>query len=174
MINTTRRTILKGIAIGTGATATAVSLPTLAGLPLEAELASGHLSATETSLLPTCDLTVERGATHAHEAIEIHNTTASNVRIDSISSESLPRDSGALQIALQVDGADGQEPRILKPGESMQIMLSAHTSQAVFDGQATSLLPNVIAGQITVNSPNPAFNGVIPVTVFDLQVAMAA
>jgi hypothetical protein len=56
----------------------------------------------------------------------------------------------------------------LQAGERLSFEIEAISNNAQEDDLQ---IPNVLAGHVKINSDHPAFNGIIPVTVFDAQVA---
>lgn len=116
------------------------------------------------SSLPICDLTIYKQQSGAKESVSLMNLTDSPVKLDSINPVNLEHVNGSLVVRLN------QVPEgsiTLQAGERLSFEIEAISS----DKHEGTIVPNVLAGHVRVNSDHPAFNGIIPVTVFDGQVA---
>lgn len=158
MINQTRRTLLKGL----GAVAIAPTTAMASGLGSASEAVNQSGSA-----LPVCDLTIYQHQTGSSETITLMNLTGKTVTLDEISPIGLSDIHGSLQVRVNLKERSGV---ILKPGQRLSFDVVASTAHAGPNTHELSV-PNVIAGHVRVKSSHPAFNGIIPVTAFDAQVA---
>ena len=157
MINQSRRSLLKGMAYGTAALATG-------GVSAIAATADRGFDQSLQLALPSCDITIYQQQTVGKEMVSLMNLTDQVVRLDSIKPVGLEHINGSLVVKLN-NVADGS--LVLQPGERLAFEVEA-TSYAKDDGLG---IPNVLAGYVNISSDHPAFNGKIPVTVFDSQVA---
>jgi len=165
MSNTTRRTFLKGLAYGS-----ALSLGGLSSLAI-AKSNSQHSSAG--AGLPSCDIHLLPTQHIGTEILSLFNHTDKNVTIESITRHNLDDNK---YLAIKVDklgNHSGQNTVTLTPGETMEFVVAAISSDnygnTSSDGSVP--IPNVLAGQLKVNSDHLDFSGIIPVTVFDSQAA---
>ena len=92
------------------------------------------------------------------------NLTDQAVTLDDIKPVGLEHINGSLVVKLN-NIPDGK--LVIQPGERLAFEVEA-TSRAIEDGL---VIPNVLVGYVNITSDHPAFNGKIPVTVFDSQVA---
>lgn len=92
------------------------------------------------------------------------NLTDESVTLDTIKPVGLEHINGSLVVKLN-NVADGGV--VIQPRERLVFEVEA-TSHASADDSG---VPNVLAGYVNITSEHPAFNGKIPVTVFDSQVA---
>ena len=92
------------------------------------------------------------------------NLTDQAVTLDSIKPVGLQHINGSLVVKLN-NVADGK--LVLQPGERLafEVEATSHNPDEELG------IPNVLAGYVNITSDHPAFNGRIPVTVFDSQVA---
>ena len=164
MINQSRRTLLKGMGCGMAVAAT--------GGVVSTAMASSAVSATTTSgvaeslqfVTPSCDITIYLQQTVGKEIVSLMNLTDQAVTLDSIKPVGLQHINGSLVVKLN-NVTDGK--LVLQPGERL-----AFEVEATSHHPDTELgIPNVLAGYVNIKSDHPAFNGKIPVTVFDSQVA---
>lgn len=168
MSNTTRRTFLKGLAY--------TSALSLGGISSFAMAKSNALSSDSSKnvALPTCDIHLLPTQNTASETLSLFNHTDANVTIDGIDKVNLDDENKFLVVKVnRLDKQSGQDSVTLAPGETMEFLVSATSSdyQEYSALNASLELPNVLAGQLKVNSDHQAFNGIIPVTVFDSKVA---
>ncbi len=158
MINQSRRNLLKGIAYG--------SALSVGGLSTAAMALSGTNKTKKTSgtALPTCDITIFQQQTSGKEIVSLMNLTDKTITLDSIRPVNLEHVNGSLSVKVNN-----------LPGGTLSIAAGERLS---FDVEATSTIqtdenslqiPNVLAGHLRIKSNHPAFNGIIPVTVFDAQ-----
>ena len=157
MINHSRRTILKSLGYGVALTAGAASSTAWAF----AQKAPQAIP----SALPTCDITILQAQSNGKEMVSIMNLTDKVVTLDEITPVGLEHVNGSLKVNINrvKDGAI-----VLQPSERLSFEV-----EAIGIPQAHNELqiPNVLAGHLKISSDHPAFNGIIPVTVFDAQTA---
>lgn len=159
MINQSRRTILKSL--GYGAALTASGLASSATMAL----ASSAHDKTMISSLPSCDITIYQQQSVGKEIVSLMNLSHKTVTLDSITPVGLEHVNGSLVVKLN-QIANGTIS--LQPGERLSFEIEARS----LDNSNDELqIPNVLAGHLRIKSDHPAFNGIIPVTVFDGQVA---
>lgn len=92
--------------------------------------------------------------------------------IDSINRLNLNNENKFLAIKVnKLDKQAGQYSVTLVLGETMEFKVSDKSSDyQEYNAENSSLeIPNVLAGQLKVNSIHHAFNGSIPITIFDSQ-----
>ena len=163
MINQSRRTVLKGLAYGMAAVATGGAASTV----MAATATTASDAAINQSLqfvLPSCDITIYLQQTVGKEIVSLMNLTDQPVTLDNIKPVGLEHINGSLVVKLN-NVPDGK--LVIQPGERLAFEVEA-TTQAVEDDL---IVPNVLVGYVNITSDHPAFNGKIPVTVFDSQVA---
>ncbi len=159
MINQSRRTILKSL--GYGAALTASGLASSATMAL----ASSAHDKTMMSSLPSCDITIYQQQSVGKEIVSLMNLSDKTVTLDSITPVGLEHINGSLVVKPN-QIANGTIT--LQPGERLSFEIEARS----LDNSNDELqIPNVLAGHLRIQSDHPAFNGIIPVTVFDGQVA---
>ncbi len=162
MLNKTRRTFLKGAAYGS-------ALTVGGGLSSVAFALSSKKQAIEKtyagSALPTCDISIMQQQTMGKEIVSLINHTDKTITLDSITPVGLEHVNGSLVVKINKveDGAT-----TLKAGERLTFEVEAISANIIKDSLP---VPNVLAGHLKINSDHAAFNGIIPVTVFDSQVA---
>ncbi len=160
MINQSRRNLLKGI--GYGITTVA------AGLSSTAAMATFSKSVTEVdrtaSALPTCDITIYQQQTRGKEIVSLMNLTDESITLDKITPVGLEHVNGSLVVKVN----KVNNGVVIKAGERLSFEVEAISANLIQD---SSPIPNVLAGHLKIQSDHPAFNGIIPVTVFDSQVA---
>jgi len=162
MSTTTRRTFLKGLAYSS-----ALSLGGLTSIVM-AKPDGENLSTN--SALPTCDIHLLSTKNSGSETLSLFNHTEANVTIESIERVNLDNESKFLAVKVnKLDKHAGHNSVTLEPGETMDFVVSATSSDYQdYSIENDSLeIPNVLAGQLKVSSDHHAFNGIIPVTVFD-------
>ena len=159
MINQSRRTILKGL--GYGAALSATGLAGSAAMALAPAAQNKAIS----SSLPSCDITIYQQQSVGKEIVSLMNLSHKTVTLDSITPVGLEHVNGSLVVKLN-QVADGAIT--LQPGERLSFEIEAQSNQSDNDDLQ---IPNVLAGHLRIKSDHPAFNGIIPVTVFDGQVA---
>ena len=154
MINQSRRKLIKTLGYGLALTASGVSTLSFAGdSPIQA------------SALPTCDISIFQQQTHGKEIVSLMNLTDKPVTLDAITPVGLEHINGSLRVKLNNvnNGAI-----TIAAGERFTFEIEAiSTAQKYSELQ----IPNVLAGHLQISSDHPAFNGIVPVTVFDAQVA---
>lgn len=155
MINQSRRNILKGMGYGLALSATGISTTALA-------LSS---SQAQKNVLPTCDITIYQQQSSGKEIVSLINVTDQMITLNAIEPVGLEHVNGALQVNLNNISARTIK---LKPGERFSFEIEAISTQNPDDNLP---IPNVLAGHIKVSSDHSAFNGIIPVTIFDHQIA---
>lgn len=163
MINQSRRTLLKGMGYGMAALATGGAAST--AMAATATSASG--AAANQSLqfvMPSCDITIYLQQTVGKEIVSLMNLTDQAVTLDSIKPVGLHHVNGSLVVKLN-NVTNGK--LVLQPGERLafEVEATSHNPDKELG------IPNVLAGYVNITSDHPAFNGKIPVTVFDSQVA---
>ena len=158
---TTRRTFLKGLAY-----TSALSLGGFSSLAM-AKSNTG-------TALPTCDIHMLPTQNTGSEMLSLYNHTDASVTIDGIDKVNLDDENKFLAVKVnKLDKQAGQNSITLAPGETMQFEVSAISSDFQdYSAENGSLeLPNVLAGQLKVSSNHQAFDGLIPVTIFDSKAA---
>ncbi len=153
MINHSRRKVLKGMGYGIALSMTGVSSTALAFSEKQADVA-----------LPSCDITIYQRQTHGKEIVSLLNLTGQTVTLDSIEPVGLEHVNGSLVVKIN-HVADGKIS--LAEGERLTFEIEAISNHPMQEGV---FIPNVLAGHVKISSDHPAFNGIIPVTVFDGQV----
>ena len=157
MINQSRRTLLKGIGYGITAISAGVASSTVMALtkPLAKDASAG-------SALPTCDISIYQQQSSGKEIVSLMNLTGETVTLDSITPVGLEHVNGSLIVKVNT-ASDGA--LLITPGERLSFEVEAISNNSSDDQLA---IPNVLAGHLKINSDHPAFNGIIPVTVFDM------
>lgn len=166
MSNTTRRTFLKGLAYS--------SALSLGGLSSLAMAKSSAQTSSAGVALPSCDIHLLPTQHIGTEKLSIFNHTDKNVTIENITRHNLDDVNKFLAIKVNKLGKhSGQNSVTLAPGETMEFVVAAISSDNYGNTTHNSSLsiPNVLAGQLKVNSDHLDFSGIIPVTVFDSQAA---
>ena len=156
MINQSRRTLLKSLAYGT-------VLAT--GVTSSAAWAMGQTKVTKGSALPTCDISILQVQSNGKEIVSIMNFTDKVVTLDEITPVGLEHINGSLRVKLNSvkEGAIA-----IQPGERFTFEVEAISANLITEKDP---IPNVLAGHLKISSEHPAFNGIIPVTVFDSQIS---
>ena len=162
MIDQKRRTLLKGIGYGMALTATAASS---AAIALTASTDKGPVPIVDATALPSCDITILQQQSGSKEIVSLMNLTNNTVTLDKITPVGLEHVNGSLLVRLN-NVADGAIT--LKPGDRLAFEVEAISNSNANDALQ---IPNVLAGHVKISSDHAAFNGIIPVTVFDSQVA---
>lgn len=166
MISQSRRTLLKGMGCSVAALATggAASTVLAASEGMVKPAASELVNQSMQFVMPTCDITIYMQQTVGKEIVSLMNLTDEPVTLDTIKPVGLEHINGSLVVKLN-NVADGGV--VIQPRERLVFEVEA-TSHASADDSG---VPNVLAGYVNITSEHPAFNGKIPVTVFDSQVA---
>ncbi len=160
--NQSRRTFLKGAAVTSALSIGGVSSIAFAGSSASKKIAEG-------SALPTCDISIMRQQTLGKEMVSLFNHTDKVVTLDSITPIGLEHVNGSLQVKVNKVGSHSQQDVVrLKAGERLSFEVEAISENNSVDSLP---VPNVLAGHLKISSDHPAFNGIVPVTVFDSQVA---
>ena len=161
MINQSRRTLLKGMGYGMAVAATGGVAST--AMAATASATSGAVvNQSLQFVMPSCDITIYLQQTVGKEIVSLMNLTDQAVTLDSIKPVGLQHINGSLVVKLN-NVADGK--LILQPGERLafEVEATSHSPDKELG------IPNVLAGYVNITSDHPAFNGRIPVTVFDSQ-----
>lgn len=164
MINQSRRTILKSL--GYGIAVSASGLASSAAMALTPTMGNKDINTS----LPSCDITIYQHQSTGTETVTLMNLSHKPVTLDSITPVGLEHVNGSLVVKIN-QAADGAVT--LQPGErlSFEIEARTHFNSNNKDNNDDLQIPNVLAGHLRVKSDHPAFNGIIPVTVFDGQIA---
>jgi len=160
MINQSRRALLKGLGIGGIAISTGFSASAVMAYSKSASEVS-----TSASPLPTCDITIYQQQTSGKEIVTLMNLTDEAITLDSITPVGLEHVNGSLVV--NVNNAPNGKVT-LASGERLSFEVEAVTANLISEQDP---IPNVLAGHLQIISDHPAFNGIIPVTVFDSQLA---
>ena len=167
MSNQTRRTFLKGIACGS-----ALSIGGLSSLVMAKTNKQTLDTVAKGAGLPTCDIQLLPEQHIGSEVISIFNHTNTNVSFNNITPIGLENTNKYLTIKINKLGKHADLSKVtLAPNEEMRFVVSAISSdnQGNTKHNSSVAIPNVLAGKLQVNSDHQAFNGIIPVTVFDSQ-----
>jgi len=166
MINKSRRTFIKGVAYSS-----ALTVGGLSGVAMATDALSTKesVAASSGAALPTCDISIPSNQCMGTEIITLSNTTASNVKIKSISSMGLQHVNRHLAVKVNKLGKHaGQGQVTLAPGEQLSFVVAALSSDDAGNANNKNLfIPNVLLGKLNIESDHPDFNGIIPVTVFE-------
>jgi len=153
MINQSRRKVLKGMGYGLALSVTGIST---AAMTLSEKQSQANA-------LPSCDITIYQQQSSGKEIVSVMNLTGKAVTLDSIEPVGLEHVNGSLVVKLNnVDNG----AITLAAGERLSFEIEATSTQ---NNNDDLLIPNVLAGHVKISSDHPAFNGIIPVTVFDGQ-----
>jgi hypothetical protein len=163
MFNQTRRKFLKGMAyssaltVGGGISSVAFALS-------NKKQALSKVAAPGCAL-PTCDISILQRQTFGKEIVTLVNHTNDIVTLDSITPVGLEHVNGSLMVKINKveDGA-----LTLQASERLTFEVEAISANLFND---VVPVPNVLAGHLKISSDHAAFNGIIPVTVFDSQAA---
>ena len=158
MINQTRRTLLKSLAYGS-----ALSFGGLSSTVMALKQPASHTS-TPGNALPSCDITIFQHQTQGKETVTLMNLTDDKITLDSITPVNLEHINGSIRVKLN-NIPEGTLS--IAAGERLSFEVVA-ISTAANQAKAPHI-PNVLAGQLKITSDHPAFNGYVPVTVFDNQ-----
>lgn len=165
-VNSQRRQVLKASAVAAGGAA-ALSVSGAAALGLTEK--SEKIQSGAGSALPSCDLTIYQHHTPASEIVTVMNNTAESATIDRVWPVGLKHPGGKLKVSVVgVELPNGT--MTLAPGERFTFEISA-VSHDKMSSRENPSVPNVIAGKLQFSSSHPAFDGALPVTVFDLATA---
>ena len=155
MINQSRRKVLKGMGYGLALSVTGISTAAMALSDKQSQA----------NTLPSCDITIYQQQSSGKEIVSVMNLTGKAVTLDSIEPVGLEHVNGSLVVKLNnVDNG----AITLAAGERLSFEIEATSTQ---NNNDDLLIPNVLAGHVKISSDHPAFNGIIPVTVFDGQAA---
>lgn len=164
MTNQSRRTLLKGITYGSAIAAGGILTSVTSAL---SNASDDIVNATAESgcALPTCDISIMQQQSSGKEIVTLINHTDKTVTLDSITPIGLEHVNGSLVVKVNkvADGAVS-----IAAGERLSFEVEAVTANII---QNNPPIPNVLAGHLKIQSDHPAFNGIIPVTVFDNQLA---
>jgi len=155
MINQSRRKVLKGMGYGLALSVTGISTVATALSQKSAQA----------NALPSCDITIYQQQSVGKEIVSLMNLTEKPITLDSIKPVGLEHINGSLVVKLN-NVSDGAIT--LAAGERLSFEIEA-TSTPNANSNDELLIPNVLAGHVKISSDHPAFNGIIPVTVFDNQ-----
>jgi len=161
MMNQTRRTLLKSLAYGS-----ALSLGGLSSTVMALKQPTSHIQNVG-SALPSCDITIFQHQTLSKEIVTIMNLTDDNITLDSITPVNLEHINGSIRVKLN---HIPEGTLSIAAGERLSFEVEA-ISTALSNQANAPHIPNVLAGQLKITSDHPAFNGFVPVTVFDNQTA---
>jgi hypothetical protein len=162
MFNQSRRTLLKGMAYGS-----ALSVGGLSSVAYALSSSKNTLAKINTPgcALPTCDISIMQRQTFGKEIVTLVNHTNDVVTLDSITPVGLEHVNGSLMVKVnKVD--DG----VLSIQAGERLTFEVEAISANFFNEVVPV-PNVLAGHLKISSDHAAFNGIIPVTVFDSQAA---
>ena len=120
------------------------------------------------SALPTCDISIMRQQSFNKEIVSLMNHTSQTVTLDSITPVGLEHVNGSLIVKLN-KVPNGKLS--IAPGERLSFDIEATSSNSSSTLKDRLPIPNVLAGHLNIKSEHPAFNGILPVTVFDGQIA---
>ena len=164
MFNQSRRTFIKGVAFSSALAAGGIS-----GLAMAADSKVSANVSTGGSALPTCDISIGPNQTIGTEIVTLTNHTSSNVRFDSISGAGLEHINKHLTVKVNKLGKHANQGTVtLAPGEQLSFVVAALSCDDCGNANNKNLfIPNMLAGQLTVSSNHPEFNGIIPLTVFE-------
>ena len=154
MTNQSRRKFVKALGYGMALTAAGVS-----------SLAMAQASTDKASALPTCDISILQQQTNGKEVVSLMNLTGKDVTLDAITPVGLEHINGSLVVKL--NNVDNGEI-VIKAGERFTFEVEAIGQRQKYNELQ---IPNVLAGHLKISSDHAAFNGIIPVTVFDSQTA---
>ncbi len=165
MINQSRRKLIKTLGYGMALTAGGVSSLAMA----QGSLAKD--SADTISALPTCDISILQQQTNGKEIVSLMNLTGKDVTLDAITPVGLEHVNGSLVVKLNNMSASADVNNgavVIKAGERFAFEVEAIGQKQKYNELQ---IPNVLAGHLKISSDHAAFNGIIPVTVFDSQAA---
>ena len=162
MFNQTRRKFIKTLGYGVALSAGGASSLAIAGCSTSRTDKATTIK-TMASALPTCDISICQQQTNGKEIVSLMNLTNESITLDAITPVGLEHINGSLVVKLN-NVADGAIT--IKAGERFSFEV-----EAIGKTQKHNELqiPNVLAGHLKISSNHPAFNGIIPVTVFDSQ-----
>lgn len=170
MTNQIRRKFLKGLAYS--------SVLSIGGLSSLAMAKPAHQKSMQASIggsaLPTCDIHLLPQQHIGTEILTLSNHTGIDITLNKITPVNLEHVNNFLAVKVNKLGKHAGQPTVtLAPGERLQFVVAAISSdnQGNTNYNSSLPIPNVLAGQLKVSSDHDAFNGIIPVTVFDSKVA---
>lgn len=163
MINQSRRTFIKGAAYSSALTIGGLSSVAIAADALTTKAPVGGAA------LPTCDISIAPHQTVGTEIVTLTNHTKSKVKFTSISAVGLEHVNKHLTVKVNKLGKHANTGVvILAPGEQLSFVVAAISCDECGNANNKNLfIPNVLAGQLSVSSDHPDFNGIIPLTVFE-------
>ncbi len=164
MINQSRRTFIKGAAYSS-----VLTLGGISGLAMATGKNATSSASIDGSALPTCDISIAPNQTIGTEIVTLNNNTNTVVRINSISGSGLEHVNKHLTVKVNNVGKhENQGIVTLTPGEKLSFVVAALSTDECGNANNKNLfIPNMLAGQLNVSSDHPAFNGIIPLTVFE-------
>ena len=164
MFNQTRRNFIKGVAY-----TSALSIGGISSLAMANSQKTADSVKTQTTGLPTCDISIPQEQTIGTEKVTLTNHTNRNVTINSISGAGLEHVNKHLTVKVNNLGKHADQGIVtLVPGEQLTFLVAALCTDECGNANNKNLfIPNVLAGQLSVSSDHPAFNGIIPLTVFE-------
>lgn len=160
MTSSSRRKFLK--VMGYSVAAVSASSAASSALAMVTPQTTGSMQG---AALPTCDITIYQQSNVGRESVTLMNLTDKTVTLDKIRPVGLENINGSLAVRLN-NVADGEVK--LQPGERLSFEVEAISKGSIDERWQ---IPNVVSGHVSISSDHPAFNGVIPVTVFDSQLA---
>ncbi len=163
MINQSRRKLIKTLGYGMALTAGGVSSLAMA------QGSSAKDSADTLSALPTCDISILQQQTNGKEIVSLMNLTGKDVTLDAITPVGLEHVNGSLVVKLNNISTRANVNNgavVIKAGERFAFEVEAIGQKQKYNELQ---IPNVLAGHLKISSDHAAFNGIIPVTVFDSQ-----
>ena len=164
MINQSRRTFIKSAAYSS-----ALTLGGISGLAMATDKKTTTAASFDGSALPTCDISIGPTQTIGSEIVTLNNHTNTDVSFDNISGVGLEHINKHLAVKVNKLGKHANQGVVtLAPGEQLSFVVAAICSDDCGNANNKNLfIPNMLAGQLTVSSDHPAFNGIIPLTVFE-------
>lgn len=157
MINTSKRNLMKGLAYSAAVVGSGASSLLWAS--------SNKKVTAPGDALPSCDLTIYQHQTGTKQIITLMNLSDKTVALDEITPLGLEHINGTLVVKLN-KLPNGKVK--IAPSQRFSFEIEAISHAQKHDG---AVVPNVLAGKLRIKSAHTAFNGVIPVTVFDSQIA---
>lgn len=164
MFNQSRRSFIKVVAYGS-----ALSIGGLSSLAIANNSKAAGKTLFEGTALPTCDISLSQNQIIGTEIVTLNNHTNCDVTFNSISGAGLEDINKHLAVKVNKLGKHANQSVVtLTPGEQLSFVVAAVCADEYGNANNKNLfIPNVLAGQLKVSSDHPAFNGVIPLTVFE-------
>jgi len=171
-MNKSRRTFIKGAAYTSLLATGGISGLAFAGSDKNSEKLIAQSAISDGSALPTCDISIPQNQMIGTETVSLNNDTNRDVTINTISSMGMQHTNQLLAVKVNKLGKHaGKGSVTLAPGEQLSFVVAAVSCDDCGNANNENLfIPNVLAGKLNVSSDHPAFNGIIPVTVFETQV----